>query len=743
MPNLNEQQKEIVDFINGKAIVIACPGSGKTTTMISRANNMVKSGISEEDILIITFTKEATKNMKKKYEREFGKTKITFSTIHSLCFSVLSRERGLTKENIITEIQKWEYIGKLISNKIPFSEREEFIKGILAEISYIKNKMTDPRDYKSTVCESKYFCELYQKYESYKEANGLIDFDDMLLQVREMLYENDEIACRYALRPVGYSHIMVDEYQDTNRCQADIIYKLAEISAQHSENSSLLVVGDDDQSIYAFRSADSSIMLDFPKKFPECKKFFLDINYRSEPKIIEYASNLIKKNKVRFEKDFKTAKKGEATIELYSCESTSDETARIVHCIESLKATEELSEIAVLCRTNKEHQQLASKLLKKEIPFYTTDKMPNMYEDRAFLDIKCYYRLAVGKEMKNDFVSILNRPSRYVKKELFENCKFNKKEILERCKKATNKERVADAMCELFVHLEQLKKRENPSEFIDYLYNRVRYSSGYEKYMEFLGKDSSEALTILEDLENEAKNYDTMEEWFSYADQYGELLKNKQQTRQGICLTTYHSSKGLEWDNVILPNCNEDFTPHKKCETEEELEEERRLFYVAFTRARKAVYSFYLNSCGSKTVSVSMFLIEMGLKKSIIKEDMGTAEGKIFYGVRCGRTPGVYTTWSECLKQVENYKGAIYKKFNTYKDATEFVNAEVLTKKWFYVVRKGKKPGIYENWKDCETQIKGYTGAVYRKFNDLEEARHFFRYGRGKIEQDGKIDGKE
>lgn len=729
MPNLNEQQKEIVNFVNGKAIVIACPGSGKTTTMISRANNMVKSGISEKDILIITFTKEATQSMRKKFEKEFGKTKITFSTIHSLCFSILSRERGLTKENIITEIQKWECIGKLISNKVSFSDREEFIKGVLAEISYIKNKMTDPRAYKPTVCESNYFCELYQKYESYKEDNGLIDFDDMLLQVREILYENDEIACRYALKPVGYPHIMVDEYQDTNRCQADIIYKLAEMSAQNTEDSSLLVVGDDDQSIYAFRSADSSIMLDFPKKFPECKKFFLDTNYRSEPEIIEYASKLIEKNKVRFEKDFKSAKRGKATIELQSCESTLDETARIVRCIENLRVTEELSEIAVLCRTNNEHQQLASKLLKKEIPFYTTDKMPNMYESRAFLDIKCYYRLAVGKEMKNDFVSILNRPSRYVKKELFENCKFDKREILERCKKAPNKERVIDSVCELFAHLEQLKKRENPSEFIDYLYNKVGYSSGYEKYMEFLGKDISEATICLEDLANEAKSYETMEEWFSYADQYGELLKNKQQTRQGICLTTYHSSKGLEWDNVILPNCNEGFTPHKKCETEQELEEERRLFYVAFTRARKAVYSFYLSSSGSKSVQVSMFLIEMGLKKSIMKEDMGTAKGKIFYGVRCGRTPGVYTTWQECLKQVENYKGAVYKKFSTFRDATAFVNAKFLKEKLYYVVRKGRKPGIYENWKDCEKQIKDYHGAVYRKFNDLEKARIFFRYG--------------
>lgn len=715
---LSKKQQEIVECIDGDMLVIACPGAGKTTTMIARANNLVKNGIDEKSIIVMTFTKEAAQHMKNKYIKEFGPTEITFNTIHAVCFRILSELKGFTKENIITELAKWEFFANKI-DFVAFSEKEEYIKNLIAEISFIKNKMMPIQDYYPSVCDRETFYSLYQAYERYKADKGLIDFDDMLLDVNKILCNSDEITREYAEK---YKYIMVDEFQDTNTVQASLIYRIA--------SGNLCCVGDDDQSIYGFRSADSSIMLEFPKKFPKCKKFFLDTNYRSEPKIIEYAGRLIEKNNVRFEKEFKVSKTGQGEVAFQKCKTMGEEATNALNHIKTLAKTEKLEEMAVLCRTNREHQLLAGKLLKEKIPFFTTDRMPDIHEERAFLDILSYYRLAMNEAKPNDFVSILNRPSRYLKKELFENCGFQKDKILKQCSFAKNKEQAIDKITQLFADL-QILKTKKPSDFIKYLFFTMDYYNSYISFMEFIGKDKEESVQTLDMLKDEAEDFESMEEWFSYARRYGEILKEKKKEREGVCLSTYHSSKGLEWDNVVLLNANDGFSPHKKAETEAEIEEERRLFYVAFTRARKNVKVYYLNECGTKSIRPSIFLNDMGALKAVSydnKEVKKTAR-KMYYGVRKGRKTGVYDSWIECQKQVKDYPYADYKGFDSYKDASDYVNANVIQKGLYYVVRKGIKPGIYTTWNECEKQVKNYENAKYKKCSTMEEARELFRNG--------------
>ena len=672
--SLNKKQQAIVDFIRGQALVVACPGSGKTTTMIARAKAIIDSGVDPSSILIMTFTKEAAENMQKKFESQYGKTTIRFGTIHSICFQALRELKGYSEENIITEAEKWDFFGKILKKKVPKNEMEEFIKGLITEISFVKNCMCKSTEYVPEVCSIEDFCKCYKAYEIHKRKEKKIDFDDMLLVARQMFLNDDAITETFHKK---YPYIMVDEFQDTNFVQADIIYRNV------GKDGNLCVVGDDDQSIYGFRSADSTIMLDFPKKYPNCKIFHLDTNYRSEPEIIEYANRLIKHNTIRFDKKFESFKTGEAEVVCQKHYTTIEQCTKVVQMIEYLHQTKKVDyqDIAVLYRTNRENQLMISKLLKHNIDFYTTESIHDHHSEKAFLDILCYYRLSQNNEKPGDLQDILNRPSRYLKTEAFKDCKFQKEEMLERCEYLKNRSKARIAVNQMFKDIEQLSKK-NPSDFIQYLYYIMDYRESYVSYMEYLGKTRPEAEDVLNTLEEEASNFSTMEEWVNYAKTYVYRLRERSKSRKGICLSTYHASKGLEWDNVFLLNCNEGYAPYRKAETKEQIEEERRLFYVAFTRAKKNVYLSYTEENGKKQVAPSRFLKEMKLisntaeqssKRTRIQSTITPKEKSVtvdeYYAVRVGKKPGVYASEIAAKKQMFGVRDAEYKKFSTYDEA--------------------------------------------------------------------------
>lgn len=603
MIEFNEEQKEIINYLNGPCLVISCPGSGKTTTMIGRAQALIDSGVEPNKILIMTFTKAAADSMKKKYLKTYDKhtTDICFGTIHAVCFHILCNTKGYQLNNLMQEIDKWEILGKIIQGKVDFSEREETIKGLISEISYVKNKMLPVERYRPEVCDKKLFMQCFNKYEAEKRRLNKIDFDDMLLLTLELLTKDKEIASFYQLR---WSYIMVDEFQDTNIVQDRIISLLV-----NKEKPNICVVGDDDQGIYGFRSANVDVILNFPKRYKDCHVFHLSKNYRSEPEIIDRAGKLIAHNRKRYKKDFLSHKTGKADIRCFKYETCLEQTKSVTSQIKQL-IEKGNKDIAVLYRTNQENQMLINHFMTNNIDFYTTESVKNIHNSKVFCDVMSYFRLSQGIEREDDLSSILNRPTRYLKSEAFRNCPYDKNELIKRCAQLKNGDRAVLQVLQMIKDIQSLKGKK-PAEFVDYLYNKMNYKESYIKYMDFLGKDETEAEMQLNVILDEANLFDTFEKWMDYVDEYGKKLKKKMRERKGVALSTFHSSKGLEWDNVFIINAVEGNMPHKKSsDTVAGTEEERRLFYVAFTRARQRVIISYVNGDKSKP---SCFLKEMGM----------------------------------------------------------------------------------------------------------------------------------
>jgi DNA helicase-2/ATP-dependent DNA helicase PcrA len=256
------------------------------------------------------------------------------------------------------------------------------------------------------------------------------------------------------------------------------------------------------------------------------------------------------------------------------------------------------------------------KLMKDEIPFYTTEAVKDYHNEFVFCDIMAYARLAYGNHKRGDLQRILNRPSRYLKSDAFRSCTFNLTDMLACANSLSNASMARVNVMNLWADIELLSETTTPKDFVNRLYYGIGYKQSALSFADYCGKDKAETEELLNVLQKEAEDFATMDEWAAFAKEYSGKLQEKRKKKEGICLSTYHSSKGLEWEYVFLIDCNEDVTPFSKAETPEEIEEERRLFYVAFTRAKKGVSLSYINSTGTKKMFVSRFLQEMELTRS-------------------------------------------------------------------------------------------------------------------------------
>ena len=341
----NLAQEEVIDNIYGQMIVIACPGSGKTTTLLRRIHHMVEDEfINPSEILMITFTNAAASEMKTRYEKNYGENPgITFCTIHALCLKFLEMFDGFNRNNLLTN--QIDFFEEEVNQLSDIDDKSKFIVELFTDISVVKNNSINPYNYKPKCCEDvKLFAELYEKYESKKKEEELFDFDDLLIRTYELI--NEEKDTLDWLRDT-YGYIHVDEYQDTNFIQRDIIYAIA------GENGNLTVVGDDDQSIYAFRGAKPEIMLSFKNKYPDAIEVYMDTNYRSDKEVIKYAKELIEHNKTRFKKDIKASSEQDGTVVYKTFDGKKNEIDGIVNEIKGLiDSGENPSNIAILYRTN-------------------------------------------------------------------------------------------------------------------------------------------------------------------------------------------------------------------------------------------------------------------------------------------------------------------------------------------------------------------------------------------------------
>ena len=607
--NYNTSQTEAIGHAEGPMLVLAGPGSGKTLVITERTRHLVvNEHIDPSEILVITFTKAAAKEMKERFECLMGGKHypVTFGTFHAVFFGILKHAYGFRAENIIREEQRYQLLREIIQRlHLEYEDEKEFIGDLLGEIGLVKNAGISLEHYYSGNCAQEVFHQIYRAYEKGKQKKRLIDFDDMMVYCYELLTQRPDILAGWQKR---FRYILIDEFQDINKLQFDIIKMLAK------PEDNLFVVGDDDQSIYRFRGAKPEIMLGFQDAYPVAKRVLLDVNYRSQSRIVEASGRLISHNERRFAKKVQAHRPPEQVPEILPF---IDQHAQNKYVIEKILAYQKqgrsYEEMAILFRTNTQPGLLMEQLMAYNIPFRTRDSIPNIYEHWITRDILTYIRLALGSRSRTDFLQIMNRPKRYITRESLEEATVAF-DVWADYFYEEKQPWVAERIEQLEADLRVLS-RVSPFAAINYIRNGIGYETYLKEYAEYRRIKGEELIEVLEELQEGARNYKSYEEWFAHIEEYTEELKHRQEQqaagRECISLATLHSSKGLEYPIVFILDVNEGLMPYKKAVLPEELEEERRMFYVGMTRAKDRLHLYYSGKINGREAEPSRFLEEL------------------------------------------------------------------------------------------------------------------------------------
>lgn len=607
---LNEKQHQAVFHNKGAMIVLAGPGSGKTTVIIYRIACLIKKYKTlPKDILVITFTKAAAEEMKKRFNNLFHNANgVMFATFHSFYFRILRSSGKYTLNNILKDDGKREILKNIIKELVlNLEDEEEFLRDIINEISLLKNELIEPSYYSSTCCSAEDFREIFKRYEEYKEKNNIIDFDDMLVKCYWLLKSDKGLLEFWKEK---YKYILVDEFQDINKVQ----YECLKLITGKEEN--LFIVGDDDQSIYKFRGARPEFLLKFPKDFKTCKRVVLDINYRSTEQIIKLCNAVIVSNKNRYNKIIKgTQKKGNTPI-LIQPNDIGDEAIQIVKRILKYSEKIKLSDMAIIYRTNIQARAIVEALMDYNIQYQLKDEMPTIYEHWIVKDFLAYLHYALDRKANKAFERIVNKPKRYIGKAVIAEAKkkFGEDVSLLNAIIMLNdlKSWQIVRLDELNLQLNMLSKK-NTYDAFKYIRNVIGYDDYIIEYASYRNISTKGLFEIVDELQESTKNYEKIEDYLKHIEDVQFELKEKRkcgniENTDGVVLSTMHSAKGLEFDIVFVTSVVEGVIPHERSKTLDEIEEERRLFYVAMTRAKKNLFISVIKSRYEKSAVPSMFL---------------------------------------------------------------------------------------------------------------------------------------
>lgn len=608
----HESQLRAIRHKDGPMLVLAGPGSGKTTVITHRIRHLVEEyNVEPGGILVITFTKAAAQEMKQRFQAlmEGRRLLVSFGTFHAVFFSILKHAYRYDASNIIREEQRMRIIRELMEKyQIEVEDEAEFANGVLSEISLVKGEMLNLDLYYAKNCSEEMFKKLYQGYADALARQRLLDFDDMLAMCYELFTQRKDILAAWQKK---YQYILVDEFQDINRVQYEIVRMLA------APEDNLFIVGDDDQSIYRFRGARPEIMLGFTKDYPLAAQTLLGVNYRSTEEIVEAAGRLIRHNKARYPKEIH-AKRGKGRpVATVMWGDAREETKGIVKELQDyVRSGYRWSDLAVLYRTSQEPRLLTERLMEYNIPFRMRDALPNLYEHWIALDILAYIRIAGdelakrGKAKRKDVVRIINRPKRYINRESLEGA-----EIAWNGVKSWYQDKgwMVERVEQLEYDLKMLEKMA-PVAAVNYIRKAVGYDDYLREYAEYRRIKPEELFQVADQLQESAAGYGTAQEWFNHMEEYGKQLKEQArasgQDTDCVSLMTMHSAKGLEFPVVYILDANERVTPHHKAVLDADLEEERRMFYVAMTRAKDRLHVYYAKERYGKAQERSRFIDE-------------------------------------------------------------------------------------------------------------------------------------
>ena len=548
----NEAQTKAICHKNGPAMVLAGPGSGKTLVITRRVEYLIKKyGVRPEQILVITFTKAAAKEMRERFARitKDDRFPVTFGTFHGIYYGILKWAYRMNASNIFSEEEKMMLLREVIAGmELEIEDEKEFLQGIASEIGQIKNNRLSLEEYESSNCSDQMFRQIYEEYERRRKLLKKIDFDDMLVLCYELFQKRPDILQMWQKK---FQYILIDEFQDINQVQYDVIRMLA------LPENNLFIVGDDDQSIYRFRGARPEIMLGFSKDYPNAKSIILDVNYRSTKAVVSAARRVIERNKNRYQKEIITVNEQGDNVHIQEVRHPVEESHYVREQIaKAVAAGTEPSQIAVLYRTNTEPRALVETFMEYHIPFQMKEHLPNLYEHFIGRDFQAYMRMALGGRDRGDFLMIMNRPNRYIGRDSVDRGEISFENLR---KYYMEKDWMVDRIDQLEVDLKVIS-RMTPYAAIQYIRKSVGYDLFLNEYAIKRKMKLEDLQELIREMEERAKEFKTIEEWFAHIEKYTEELRlqavTRTENRNAVSLMTFHAAKGLEYDTVFIIGAN-------------------------------------------------------------------------------------------------------------------------------------------------------------------------------------------
>ena len=613
----SKEQKSAIHFKDGPALVLAGPGSGKTTVIVNRIISLIKEhSVSPSSILVITFTKAAAKSMRQRFLSLTGESyvSVTFGTFHAVFFSMLRHAYNYSAGSIIKADIQYNYIrNAAMGFELEYPDENEMVTGIISEISRVKSNRLCIDTYEAVSCPAATFRLIYKKYENMLISRRMIDYDDMIIMCYELLSKRADYRKAWQDK---YKYILVDEFQDINKAQYDTIKLIA------GKQANLFVVGDDDQSIYAFRGSKPDIMLGFSTEYRDIVQMYLNTNYRCSSEIVAGARSLIEYNKVRFAKDIRSCGMCSGRIKVCKMADIEEEALYLSKEVRELIADGiKPEEIAVISRTNIISNIYYTRLNSDGVACRTLTAVHNIYDSWLMQDIAAYMRLSQGMYDKENAVRIINKPSRYIKRALITQ-PFNF-EHLRKC--YDGDEGLIKIINDMQFDIKMLSHM-SPYAAVNYILKGI----GYEDYIneEIIGKrlNKEEVYAKLTEIKTLSRKYMDIKQWLKYIDEQAEKTEqeNKSDKRQGnqknsdekdsagaVNIYTMHSCKGLEFKAVFIMDVCEGIIPYNKAVLDNEIEEERRLMYVAMTRAKEKLYLVYPIKRYGHDTAASRFISEI------------------------------------------------------------------------------------------------------------------------------------
>ena len=612
---LNRGQEEAIRHGDGPCMVLAPPGSGKTLIITRRTQNLIENlHVKPENILVITFSRMAAREMRDRFHAltKEKKYKVTFGTFHSVFYGILKLTYGLTAESLLDEDEQYQILKDVLRNggvrayEAALSE-EELCQELLREIGFVKNDLSRLADFKSKILPNESFSEVFRSYEQMKKMRKKLDFDDMLIQCYTLFKKHPEIIQKWQEK---FQYILIDEFQDINRVQYEVIRMLA------APKYNLFVVGDDDQSIYGFRGSRPELMLYMKQELPNIRTIPLTVNYRSTENIVGAATKVILHNEERYYKRVRAKREDGEEVRIYELNNEDDEARFIAERVQKqIEQGVRPGDIGVLFRAASQARLLSEVFTEKQIPFEMREKIPNFYEHFIVKDLLAYMKLGLGDRDRGLFLRVANRPTRYIARQSLMHDAISFDDL-----KAYYRDdyKMRSILYQFSADLIMLKSMA-PYAAVQFIRKKIGYDSFLQEYAQDHKENLEDLLQVVEEFEERVKPFATCEELEDHIRAYTEQLEKAKKAQKttfdnrenSVQLMTMHSSKGLEFRQVYLIHANEGQTPYSKAKSVEELEEERRMFYVAMTRAKDALTITFLSTISGERAEASRFVYEI------------------------------------------------------------------------------------------------------------------------------------